>query len=304
MKQFKRFGQKTLLFMLMISLLLLNAQAGDKKEVNKTFKPKEMVEIKTVSGDCVIKKGSSSEIKVQVVYTYSDDEFEVIFEEEGNTLVMKEYFLKKECNWSHHGESHWTVILPGKTKIEFKSASGDLDVNGLVNGLSVKVASGDVTAKDMMGNICIKSASGDVKIDASSGDMTVEVASGDITLSDVKGMFNIKAASSDIEANGIQFNEESSFKTVSGELQVKLFKSSTVDLSLTTVSGDVTLDYNGNPVKGYFEFKGKKGNISSDIPFDDNETHGYSPFATRYSNRGDSPRITLKVVSGDLVFKK
>ena len=304
MKQFKRFGQKTLLLMLMISLLFLNAQAGDKKEVNKTFKPKEMVEIKTVSGDCVIKKGSSSEIKVQVVYTYPSDEFEVVFAEEGNTLVMKEGFLKKERNWSHHGKSHWTVTLPEKTKVEFKSASGDLDANGLMNGLSVKVASGDITAKDIFGNIRIKSASGDIRINDSSGDMTVEVASGDITLSDVKGTFNIKAASSDIEANGIQFNEESTFKTVSGELLVKLSKSSTVDLSLTTVSGDVTLDYNGNPVKGYFEFKGKKGNISSDIPFDNTEKHSYSPFVTRYFNKGDSPRITLKAVSGDLIFKK
>ena len=37
MKQFKRFGQKTLLLMVMFSLLFLYAQAGDKKEVNKTF---------------------------------------------------------------------------------------------------------------------------------------------------------------------------------------------------------------------------------------------------------------------------
>lgn len=304
MKHFKPFGQKTLLLMLMISLLFLNAQAGDKKEVAKTFKPKEMVEIKTVSGDCVIKKGSSSEIKVHVVYTYSDDEFEVVFEEEGNTLVMKEEFIKKERKWSHHGKSKWTVTLPQKTKVEFKSASGDLDVNGLMKGLSVKVASGDVTAKDILGNIRIKSASGDIDINDSSGEMTAAVASGDITLSDVKGTFNINAASGDIEANSIQFNEESSFKTVSGELLVKLSKSSTVDLNLTTVSGDVTLDYNGNPVKGYFEFKGKKGNISSDIPLQGKEKHSYSPFVTRYFNKGDSPRITLKAVSGDLIFKK
>jgi len=304
MKQFKRFGQKTLLLMSMISLLFLYAQAGDKKEVNKTFKPKEMVDIKTVSGDCVIKKGSSSEINVQVVYTYPDDEFQVVFEEAGNTLVMKEEFLKKEHNCSNEGKSHWTVTLPEKTKVEFKSASGDLDVNGLMNGLSVKVASGDVIAKDISGNIQVKSASGDINIDNSSGEITAAAASGDIKLNNVKGTFDIKAASSDIQANGIQFDKESSFKTVSGELLVKLSKSSTVDLSLTTVSGDATLDYNGNPVTGYFEFNGQKDNISSDIPLEDKEKDSHSPFVTRYFNKGDSPRITLKAVSGDLIFKK
>jgi DUF4097 and DUF4098 domain-containing protein YvlB len=304
MKHFKRFGQKTLLLMLMISLLFLSSPAGDKKEVNKTFKPKEMVEIKTVSGDCVINKGSSSEINVQVVYTYTDDEFALAFEEQGNTLVMKEEFLKKTGDQSHHGESHWTVTLPEKTKVDFKSASGDLDANGLMNGLSVKVASGDITAKDISGNIQVKSASGDIDIDNSSGEITAEAASGDIKLNDVKGKFDIKAASSDVEANGIQFDKESSFKTVSGELLVKLSKSCTVDLSLAAVSGDVTLDYNGNPVTGYFEFNGQKGNISSDIPFDDKEKDSFSPFVTRYFDKGDSPRITLKAVSGDLIFKK
>lgn len=304
MKQFKLFGQKTLLLMVMFSLLFLYAQAGDKKEVNKTFKPKETVEIKTVSGDCVIKKGTSSEITVQVVYTYPDDEFAPVFEEQGNTLVMKEEFLKKTGDQSHHGESHWTVTLPEKTKVEFKSASGDLEANGLMNGLSAKVASGDITAQDISGNIQVKSASGDINIDNSSGEITAEAASGDIKLNNVKGTFDIKAASSDVEANGIQFDKESSFKTVSGELMVKLSKSCTVDLSLAAVSGDVTLDYNGNPVTGYFEFNGQKDNISSDIPLEGKEKDGYSPFVTRYFNKGDSPKITLKAVSGDLIFKK
>lgn len=304
MKHFKLIGQKTLLLLMMFSLLFLYARAGDQKEVNKTFKPKKIVQIKTVSGDCVIKKGSSSEIKVHLVYTYSNDEFEPIFEEEGDTLIIKEKFHEKERNWSYHGKSNWTVTVPEKTKIEFKSASGNLDVNGLMNGLSVKLASGEVNARDIFGNINIKTASGEVNLSDSSGDITVDVASGDIKLTDVKGTFNIDAASSNIKAVGIQFNRASHFKTVSGKLLVKLSKSCTVDLDLKTVSGDITLDYNGNPVKGYFKFKGMNSHISTDIGFDDHEKHSYSPFVTRYLNKGDSPRITLKAVSGDLVFKK
>ncbi|MCP5106398.1 MAG: hypothetical protein GY950_23635, partial [bacterium] len=85
----KRF---TILTFIILSLVFLNLHAGEKKEVNKTFKAKELVKIKTVSGDCVIKKGKSSEIKVHVVYTYPADKFEPIFEEEGNTLILKEKF--------------------------------------------------------------------------------------------------------------------------------------------------------------------------------------------------------------------
>ncbi|UCH92076.1 MAG: DUF4097 family beta strand repeat protein [Candidatus Aminicenantes bacterium] len=304
MKHFKLFGQKTLLLVLMLSLLFLNVQAGDKKEVNKTFKPKEIVDIKVVSGDCVIKKGNNSEIKVHLVYTYPPDKFEPVFEEKGNTLILKEEFHKTEGKCNIHGESHWTVTVPEKTNIEFKAASGDLDVAGLKSSISAKLASGDVTVKDFKGKIKLKAASGELNVSDSTGEMTVGAASGDIELSNVKGTFNVKAASGDIDASGIEFNEPSNFEAVSGEVLVKLAKSSTVDLNLKTVSGDITLDYNGNPVKGYFKFKGMKGNIHSDIPFDNKEGSKYSPFVKKYFKKGDSPEITLKAVSGDLTFKK
>jgi DUF4097 and DUF4098 domain-containing protein YvlB len=86
---------------------------------------------------------------------------------------------------------------------------------------------------------------------------------------------------------------------------VKLAKTGDYDLNMNTVSGNITLDYNGNPVKGYFKFNGKKGHIHSDIPFDNEDTSKYNPFTERYFKKGgDSPEVSLKTVSGNLEFKK
>jgi len=307
MKTFKQLKQKAFLVVLMLAVLFLNAQAGEKQEINKTFKPKELVKIHTVSGDCVIKKGKSSEIRVNLVHTYSTDEFEPIFEEEGNTLILKEKFHhKSKWGWNHKGKSTWTVIAPEKTNIEFSSASGDLDAAGLKSSISARAASGDITVKNFKGKLKVKAASGDIEVKQSGGEISVKAASGDIELSDAAGAFSVKTASGDIKAAGIHFTAASDFKSASGDILVELSKSNDSDLKFATASGNITLVYNGNPVKGYFVFKGMKGNISSEIPFDNKEkSHQYSPFVKKFFKKGgDSPEISLKTVSGKLTFKK
>jgi DUF4097 and DUF4098 domain-containing protein YvlB len=304
MKRYPLSGQKTLFLVLALSILFLNAGAAGSKVVDKTFKPKEMVKISVVSGDCVIKTGSNSEIKVHLVYTYKDNEFEPVFEEEGNTLVLKEKFHKTGESCSHSGKSDWTVTVPAATKVDYASASGDLEITGLKSDISGRVASGDITLKGIKGSCQLKSASGDIEINDFSGETSIKIASGDVQLTNVSGAFDIKSASGGIEASGINVSGESNFNTVSGELLLTLAKTCEKDLKLATVSGDVTLDYNGNPLKGKVEFKGMKGNIDSDIPFDDHGKTGHSPFITKTIDKGSSPEITLKAVSGKLSLKK
>ncbi len=278
MKKIKRF---TLLSMIVFSLVFINLGAAD---VNKTFKAVDNVKIKTVSGDCIVKIGGSSEIKVHVNYTYPADKFKPVFKEEDGVLLMKEDFKKGSKDLK--GESKWTVTVPAKTNIAFKSASGNLDVGELQGKLNAKTASGNVTAAGANGTINVKSASGHIAVGGT-------------------GTFNIKCANGDIKAKGIVLEGASGFNSVSGKINVVLAKSSKYDISLKTVSGDATLDYNGNDVKGYFVFKGQKGNIHSDIPFEGGKDKGYSPFVKKsFKKGGDSPKVSFSTVSGSLTLKK
>jgi len=304
MKHFKLFGQKALLLVLMVSVLFLNIFAGEQKVIDKTFKAKDLVKIKIISGDCIIKAGSGSEIKVHLVYTFPADKYKPEFLEEGNTLILKEDFQKSMGDCNFQGESRWTVTVPAQTKIEFKAASGDLDITGLKKSIEAKVASGDITAKDLNGNITIKSASGDIDFTNANGEIEIHSASGEINLSKVSGSLEIKAVSGDIEAKAVECKGDSEFISVSGDVEVIMAKTSNADINLKTVSGDVTLNYNGNPVKGHFTFTGKKGSISSDISLESEEISKHNPFVTKYFKKGDSPTISLKTVSGDLRFKK
>ncbi|MCP5104243.1 MAG: DUF4097 domain-containing protein, partial [bacterium] len=185
------------------------------------------------------------------------------------------------------------------------AASGNFSASGLKSDIHAKIASGDVDVNDIKGKLDVNVASGDIDVKNADGKIAVKTASGDIKITDSKGIFKLKSASGSIEAVGIVVKEASVFKGVSGNVSVKFAKGGQYNLDLATVSGNITLDYNGNAVKGYFEFKGQKGNIHSAVPFDNKDTSKYSPFVKKYFKKGgDSPHVSLKTVSGKIEFKK
>jgi DUF4097 and DUF4098 domain-containing protein YvlB len=298
----KKLQKVTVLLVMIISLVFLNLNAGEEKVVDKSFKPCDTVSIKVVSGDCVVKKGKSSEIKVHLVYTYPDDKYKPIFKVEGNKLILREEFAK---HTSIEGKSNWTVTVPEKTNIEAKTASGDFSANDLKSEISVKVASGDIEIAEFSGKLTAAAASGDITVKGAAGKIKLNTASGDIIVKNCRVVLEAKCASGDINISGIVLKGESVARAVSGDVELQLAQTNEYDLDLSTVSGNIVLDYNGNSIKGHFKFSGQKGNMKSGVPFDDKEESGYSPFTKRYFTKGgNSPEISLKTVSGKLILKK
>ena len=305
------------------------------KEVNKTFDAKEILKMSTVSGDCTIKKGTSNKIIVHLIYTYSDDCFEYIFEEEENYLKIKEDFHGRNCN----GKSEWTITIPANISVKFSSASGDLILNDVDNNLKASTASGDIEIKNVGKEVKISTASGDIvleningdseissasgsitardckdglkissasgNIDATNinGEIEIKTASGDIELIGAKGNFSVKAASGNVEADNIEILGESYFKSASGDVEVILSKTAGYDLVLSSASGNSVLDFNGNEINGYFEFSARvdKGKIISPIKFDKEEIiqkNGKDYYLKSFTKGKDTPVVKIKTASG------
>jgi DUF4097 and DUF4098 domain-containing protein YvlB len=318
----------------------IDLYGGDKKEIRKTFKNKTAVNISTFSGDCVVKKSSGSDIEVFYVHTYSSLTFEPQFIEEGDTLVLKEKF-----RISGSGESIWNITVPEKTNIHFNSISGSFSVEGLkskiyantVSGevrarncsgeLDLKSVSGDMDIQDLSGKVEIKSASSDLKVRKLSGEIRVKTASGDVDaeelagvidlrtpsgdvdIKNAKGSFEVKSASGDIEASGITITKPSYFKVASGDLYVSLARSADHDLTLDSASGDAVLNYNGNPIEGYFEFKAlfDRGEIIAPFPFDreEEEEKWGKKYVIKSFKRGvEIPKIYIYTATGKAVLKE
>ena len=195
-------------------MLIGNSFAQKDGELHKKFKAKANLDISLVSGDCVIKTGSSDVIKVDVIFNVRpSDSFEPIIKESGSTLKIKE-------RW--HGSSSsdvvWTITVPPNTSVEFSSASGDLSVEGIIESVEGRTASGDINILNSVGDFELKTASGDIEAENIKGEFEFKTASGDFDIKEASGSFDLSCASGDIEASDITIVDEGSFSTASGDV--------------------------------------------------------------------------------------
>ncbi len=332
--------------MIVVALTLMLAfglaETASAKELHKSFSGFTKVDLSTVSGDVLIKTHSSDKVVVDVIYDVEpDDVIEFIFKESGKTLTIKE----KWQGSSRRANVDWTLTVPADIEIDFSTASGDITAAGLTGGIDANTASGDIDLRDMKGDMELTTASGDAKlvnlegdieISTASGDISVDnvsgdvelatasgdieasglsdkidlsVASGDIKISDSKGAFDIGCASGDINAEGIVIKDDSEFSAASGDVEIVLAETCDFDLELASASGDVVLDYDGNEVKGYFEFTTRKrrGRIVCPFDFDKEEEYeddGETYLRKSFTRGGDTPRIEISTASGKVVLKK
>ncbi|MCP4213196.1 MAG: DUF4097 domain-containing protein [bacterium] len=302
MKQMKA---TTIVVLMILAVFFINLDAKDankEKKVIKTFSAAETVKLKLISGDCIITKSSDKKIHVTVVYAFRENKYTPEFNETAGKLELSEKFEK--LDGYVRGKSTWTLQVPATTNIKLETASGDFSVKGLKSKIDAELASGDTNIENFDGVLNIQAASGEVTVKSVSGKIKLEVASGTINLQDAVGAFKVECASGNIKAKSIVVKKSSQFTNASGNIHVVLAKSSEANIKLSTATGDITLDYNGNEIKGHFVFSGKKGNISSPIYFDDNDDDSYSPFVEKEFKKGNSPKIKMECINGNLKLKK
>ena len=194
-------------------------------------------------------------------------------------------------------------------EIKINSASGDIKLNAISGIMKISTASGSINAIQISNDYTFNVASGSISINHSRGKGILNSASGDISLNNSTGIFNLKAASGNISAEMIELSGNSEMATASGAVLLKLAKTPAHNLSLSAASGDVTLDYGGNEINGYFEFMARKekGRIISPIKFDKEETVRIdgNDFDKKMFTRGSStPVILLKTSSGTVKLIK
>ena len=178
---------------IMVFLILGNVFAQEK--VHKTFKAKKEVRIRTVSGDCIVEKGDSDMIIVDLTYFVRPmDAFEPEFEEKGNVLKLSERWYG-----SSSGEVTWKITVPEKTEIDFSTASGNLTIRDMNNSVKANTASGEITVENSEGEFDFNTASGDIVLENTKGEFDLSTASGEIEANNIQGEFEMSTASGDID---------------------------------------------------------------------------------------------------------
>ncbi len=298
-----------------ILALLLVFGANAQEKISKSFEGIDDLSVNLASGDCTLKKGTSSTVEVVVQYTFDNDDFRPEFEQRGSRLIIKEKFERG----SHNGWSKWTITIPDGLELAFNSGSGDLIAENIKLDITSNSGSGDIDLSETSGGATINTGSGDVEIDTQDGDISVNTGSGDVRLSSGKGEIKINAGSGDISitdsnadfsvntgsgnitARNITIAGKSGFNSGSGDARVSLASSLEHDISVNSGSGDAVLDFNNNAINGVIRMEANKknGRIIAPFEFDkvEEEEHGNQTKVIKTARIG-SKDIDIEVGTG------
>lgn len=255
--------------------------------ITKKFSGIKQIAITTSSSDIILTKGNSSDVEVQVEFTFSKNEYEPIFEQDGDVLKLKEEFHKNSVS----GNSKWRLTIPDGMKVKSNSGSGNLEASDLKIDFKSSTGSGNYKWKNISGESSISTGSGDIRIDSfdglvkvsagsgnislvdSKGDLNAGTGSGNIDIEDFKGTVKAGTGSGNVKAEKLSLVSKSSFGTGSGDVFVKLNGPLTSSISLGSGSGDAVLDCNGTKLEGLLVMSASKkhGKIVAPYKFDKTE---------------------------------
>ncbi len=139
--------------------------------------------------------------------------------------------------------------------VNLTCASGDIEGRSVGGHLGFKGASGDIDVGTVGAGATVRSASGDIRIGRLDGSTIITVGSGDVTLQQVgPGSVNVRAVSGDVEVGvrgglGVWLDVSSTSGDVRSGLESDADggeSSPELELTLSTVAGDISIDRAGN----------------------------------------------------------
>ncbi len=277
------------------------------KTIEKTFGPKNKIRLKLVLGECSIQKSSDNRIHVNLIYWYEDDIFEPIFREQGTRLYLEEDFHSNRETGD--GYSRWTLYVPDDTEIEFKSATGDLQVKDIKTELEGKSGTGNMELLEVTGEFEVKSGTGFITVQNSKGEFELSSGTGNIRIQDTQARFDVASGTGDVKAQNILIDMDASFRSGTGDAEIKEIQGTGYDLSIKSGTGAAELDLNGKSLEGTVEMQcqERSGKIVSDFPFDVEETftRDNEVYLRKIINRTSSDnRIEIHTGTGKAVLKK
>ncbi len=248
---------------------------GDDTIINKeeTLQIKDInnIEINTINEEVIIIPTNDKEAKIifhtNISKNNSKYEPELIISQSNKDLIIsiKHKKLFQLSLFNFHEESRLELYLPVEysrdisiatvsgdiykdnfkfDNVRYKTVSGDIQIDKVyANDISINTTSGDIKINGECNNFACRTVSGDF----SSSELftkksDLRTTSGDISIKSFKGDFISNHVSGDVEVNYLEYNNDISIKTVSGDINIVLPVNAQFKLYFKSTSGD----YNGD----------------------------------------------------------
>jgi hypothetical protein len=195
------------------------------------------IEIDAVSADVTILRWDRPEFRVQAERVgWSTGAIDVSVRVDDETVRVAH---RTSCLF-FCGGLRYQITAPTTADIRVTTASGDVQIEAIDGDVTIETTSGDVRLDAIGGALAVKTVSGDVTLrNGRVPRARVATTSGDVNLSGVRGPLEATSISGDISIRDV-VEGPVNVNTTSGRISGAGALS--VDLSLSSVSGDVRLD--------------------------------------------------------------
>ncbi len=213
------------------------AQGADQFSWHGALARGKTLEITGIAGSIRVEAATGSEVEVTAVKRGpADDRAEIRIEteqDEGGVTICAVYGAGSGCHGSrshvHDNEAsvEFTARVPAGVAFTGSMVSGDVEVTGLAGRVEANSVSGDVAVRQVRGDVSARSVSGDATLERVDGQ-------------EVRG----NSVSGEVAFTGpIHADGRYEFRSVSGDLTLRVEGSLDARISLSTVSGDVESDF-------------------------------------------------------------
>ncbi len=184
------------------------------------------------------------------------------------------------------------VNCPPGTDLEIRTKSADVDARGEYGSVDAKSASGDVNVQGVRRDARVKTASGDVHLEQVGGRLDVNSVSGDLHVDNVARETNAQLVSGDLYIR--EAGDSVTGNTVSGDQRLETVSRGRVDLR--AISGDVNVGIREGS-RLFVDANTVSGSTSSEVELSD---------APAQAGGAESPLVELyvKTVSGDVRIER
>jgi hypothetical protein len=140
------------------------------------------------------------------------------------------------------GKLNVHATVPHASRAALNTASADMRLRGSFGSLETKSASGDLIVDGSIeGDATVKTVSGDARLPHVGGSLQMQSVSGDLRVQTVGGSLTAKSVSGDVRAESLR-EGEATMQSVSGDIHLGVAEGTNVDVDANSVSGDLSSD--------------------------------------------------------------
>jgi DUF4097 and DUF4098 domain-containing protein YvlB len=264
--------------------------------------PDGVVEIGNVAGDIEIRGTDASE--VEVVGRLGDDVEEVIFERDGDVIVLRVEVRSNGGGWRNgwggDGSADLEIRVPRMSDVRVEAVSSDVVVSDVDGRLDVESVSGDIEISSGATAIDVTTMSGEVSFEGNgqTADASLASVSGDVVASGLGGELHMSSVSGEVE---LELGEITRLRaqSTSGDLSARATLAPGARVQMETVSGSAELSIEGDRAGDYSlsTFSGDLDNCFGP----EAERRRFSPGRSVKFREGDGDRdIHLSSMSGSI----